>query len=164
MNLRATSALASGSKVRSEGKEQGWGIPPAPFRGGREICHPPLPLNIFTKEQRALCGCIWRKQVSSIGRLIHGREFLKVQRLPWQSSGAASLGAAMRCLGPLGWEGAMGGAERFPSPPPRADSLGFPHMGGHPSAPRGCFAVASCAGGEAVGCFCPGSSWRRAPR
>lgn len=44
-------------------------------------------------------------------------------------------------------------------PPPESSSAG-----GHPSAPRGCFAAASCAGGEVVGCFCPGSSRRRAPR
>jgi len=117
MNLREISAPGPGGQVRSNAKEQGWGIPSASFRGGREICHPPLPQNIFAKEKRALCAYIWRKQVSPLGRLICGREFLEVPRLPLQSSGAASLGAAAWWLGLLGQDRDTEGDEQFPSVP-----------------------------------------------
>lgn len=54
MNLYETSALGSGSWVMSNGREKGWDIPSAPFRDGREICHPPHSLQIFSPRRKGL--------------------------------------------------------------------------------------------------------------
>lgn len=51
--------LGSGSQVLSNGREQSWSIPSAPFRDGRGIFSLPFPTNIFTKEKRALWVYIW---------------------------------------------------------------------------------------------------------
>lgn len=50
------SSLGSGSQLLSNGREQGWDIPSAPFRDGRGICPLPLPTNIFHQGEKGFVG------------------------------------------------------------------------------------------------------------
>lgn len=83
----------------NNGKEKGWDIPSAPFRDGREICHPPTPRKYFHQGEKGFV-CIYLEEASF--PFWRRREFVKAQRLPLQNLGAASLGAVVWWLGPMG--------------------------------------------------------------
>lgn len=122
------SSLGSGSQVLSDGREQGWDIPSAPFRDGSGICPLPLPTSISTKEKRALLVCIW--SVPSWQALSKGISGSAVFAL-------AELGSC--CAGSALWDRAdtQKVKSTFQASPPQAGSsstgvsLGFPELLSH---------------------------------